>query len=173
MARQINWEEPISDEDREWAEQRGDMPAGFGGMNIREAIEANDAKHGKGERSSSFNREERISELRTAIADAQNEIERLTVEANLETNPNLAKQGDPAVGIVRDNTGVDGQAPEGSSEPKEDYSDQQYWTKAKLAEEIDKRNEERVAAGLEPLSRSGNRSELVERVLRDDEELEG
>lgn len=171
MSRKINWSEPITDEDREWAEQIGDAPAGFGGLTMREAVQANDVKFGKSELAPELDREERIAELRNAIAVSQNEIERLTVEGNLETNPNLAKQGDPKVGLVVDNTGVDGQRPEGSPEPAETYENGTYWTKARLAQEIDSRNGDRKAAGLPELATTGNRSELVERLLQDDREL--
>jgi hypothetical protein len=172
MSREINWEEPLSDEDRVYLEHRLDAPAGFGGMNIAQAIEANDAKHGRAEKAQALSREERIAELRTIIADSQNEMERLVSEGNLEANPNLGKQGDPAVGLVVDNTGVDGERPEGSPEPKETYSNEKYWTKARLSEEIEARNGDRVAAGLDALSTSGTRSEMVERLQKDDKELE-
>jgi hypothetical protein len=173
MSRDINWEEPLSDEDRVYLEHRLDAPAGFGGMNIAQAIEANDAKHGRAEKAQALSREERITELRTIIADAQNEMERLVTEGNLETNPNLGKQGDPAVGLVVDNTGVDGERPEGSPEPIPDYSDVKYWTVPKLQEEISARNVDRKAAGLDEISTTGKRAELVERLQKDDEELEG
>jgi hypothetical protein len=173
MSRQIDWSKPLSDEDRAYLEYRLDTPAGFGGMNIAQAIEANDAEHGKAEKDSSLSREERIAELRTVLADSQNELERLTVEANLAANPNQAKQGDPSVGLVLDNTGVDGERPEGSPEPKETYADEKYWNKNKLTDEIKARNTERVAQNLEAMSTSGTRAELVERLLQDDEELEG
>lgn len=172
MSREINWDEPLSDDDRAWAEQRADTPTGFGGLNYAGAVAANDAKFGKGGDAPAVDPTERISELRAAIADAQNEIQRLEVENNLVTNPNLAVQGDPAVGLVVDNTGVDGERPEGSPEPKEAYENTTYWTKARLTQEIESRNPDRQAAGLEPLSTGGNRAELVERLLADDKELE-
>jgi hypothetical protein len=170
MAREINWDEKLSDEDRAWAEQRLDQPAGFG-MNMQQRIADNDEKFG-GKKQPEKDREERRAELRTIINDAQNELERIEVEIATEGNPNTAKQGDPASGLVVDFTAVDGQTPEGAPTEKETYSDERYWTKAKLVEEIANRDQDRKDAGLEPLSRAGNRSELVERLLRDDRELE-
>lgn len=142
-------------------------------MNMGQRLAANDEKFGRQAKQDGRSRAERLEELRTQIADATNEIARLEAEQAQEENPNVAVTGDPAIGLVRDNTAIDGQAPEGASEDKEDYSDEKYWTKAKLAEEIETRNTERVAQDLEPLSKSGNRAELVERLLKDDEELEG
>jgi hypothetical protein len=171
VAREIDWSQEISDEDRIWLEQRPDMPAGDGKTNAQRLAE-NDEQYGKAAKDNAKSREERIADLRAAIADATNEIERLEREMAEEGNPNVAVTGDPAVGLVRDNTGVDGQTPDGAPTGKETYSDEKYWTKAKLAEEIDNRNVERTEQGLEPISRSGNRAELVERLLKDDEEIE-
>lgn len=170
MAREINWDEELSDEDRAWAEQRPDLPAG-NGMTIAQRMAENDEKYGRAEKSAAKSRDERISELRTTINDAQNELARLELEASQEANPNVAVTGDPSVGLIRDNTAVDGKTPEGAPTGGQDYSDEKVWTKARLAQEIDKRNEERVAEGLEPITKTGNRSELVERLIKDDEEL--
>jgi hypothetical protein len=171
MAREIDWDKELSDEDRTWAEQRLDAPAG-NGMTINDRIIANDEKFGRRAKDASKTRDERIAELRTVMADAQNEIERLHREAAEEGNPNVAVTGDPAVGLVRDNTGVDGERPDGAPEPKETYSNEKVWTKSKLTDELHARNEERTAQGLEPLSTTGTRAELVERLMKDDEELE-
>jgi hypothetical protein len=165
--RQINWDEPLSDEDRTWAEQRPDMPAG-NGMTVGQRLALMD--EGK---TSAQSRGERIEELRAVIADANNEIERLMREQAEEDNVNSAVVGDPASGLVRDNTEVNGQRPEGADEPRETYSNEKVWTKAKLSEEINNRNNERVEQGLEPLSTHGTRAELVERLMKDDEEIEG
>ncbi len=170
MARDINWDEPLSDEDRAWAEQRLDAPAGFG-MNVQERLAQNDEKFGKAAKDAGKSRQERMAELRTIIADSQNELERLTVEEGLAGNPNVAKQGDPRVGLVLDNTAVDGQAPEGAPVADEDYSDTKYWTVPRLQEEIDARNVDRKASNVSELNRNGKRSELVERLQQDDREL--
>jgi uncharacterized small protein (DUF1192 family) len=170
MAREINWDEEIGDEDRAWLEQRLDSPAG-NNMSYRQRLAENDARFGHGEKMASQNRVERIAELRGVIANAQNEIERLEIEQAREDNPNVAVTGNPAQGLVVDNTGVDGQPPEGATGEAETYSDEKHWTKAKLAEEIDKRNLEREADNLPPISKTGTRAELVDRLKADDEEL--
>lgn len=72
---------------------------------------------------------------------------------------------------MRDNTGVDGQAPEGAPQEGPDYSDAKYWTVARLQEEIRNRNVDRKAAGLDEMSDQGKRAELVERLQQDDAEL--
>lgn len=171
MSREINWDEELSDDERSWAEQRLDMPAGMG-MSVSQRLRANDEKFGRESKVASQTRAERIAELRTQMADAQNEIERLTVEQAQEDNPNVAVTGNPASGLVRDNTGVDGQTPEGAPVLSETYGDTKYWTVARLQEEIDARNADRRAANLPEISRDGRRPELVERLLKDDEELE-
>lgn len=171
IARDINWDEELSDEDRAWAEQRLDAPAGFG-KTIGQRLVENDVKFGRETKLASMTRAERIEHLRGVIANAQNEIERLEVEQANEDNPNVAVTGDPKVGLIVDNTGVDGKRPEGAPEEREDYSNAKYWTVPKLQEEIRARNEERVSQNLEPIAVDGKRAELVERLLRDDEELE-
>jgi hypothetical protein len=174
MARDINWDEPLSDEDRAWAIQREDQQ-GPGGRKFSDLIQANDEKHGRATKDQAKSREERRAELRTIIADAQNEMARLDAEEAEETNRNTAlagSVGDREAGLlVRDNTPVNGETPEGASTAQEDYSDERYWTKARLQEEIRSRNTEREAANLNPLPLTGNRSELVERLLQDDEEI--
>lgn len=155
-----------------WLEQRPDAPAG-NSMTNAERLRANDERFGREAKLASMSREERIAELRSQMADAQNEIERLEREQAEEDNQNVAVLGNPEQGgLIRDNTGVDGQPPEGAPEPAQDYSDEKYWTIARLQEEIDSRNVDRKAAGLEPMSRTGKRAELVERLQQDDKELE-
>jgi hypothetical protein len=174
MAVQINWAEPLSDEGRAWVSQRMDQQ-GPGGRTLGDLMQENDEKFGKAEKDAGKSRDERRTELRTVIADGQNELERLDREEAEEVNRNTAlagSVGDHAAGlIVRDNTSVDGQRPEGASAGKEDYSDERYWTKSRLTDELRKRNDERVASDMSPLPLTGNRSELVERVMRDDEEI--
>lgn len=167
--REINWDEPLSDEDRRWAEQRPDAPAG-NGMTVAQRLAALDAEHGYENGKSP---EQRMQELRATIADAQNELERLEREQSEAGNPNASQTGDPRSGIVVDNTPVNGEKPEGAPEAKEDYSDTKRWTVSALKSEIEDRNEDRVRDNLEPMSTHGNRSELVERLLQDDRELEG
>lgn len=153
-----------------WIEQRLDFPAG-NNMNMGQRLAENDQRYGRAEKQASQSREERVAELRSAIADAQNELARLENEAAVEANPNVATTGDPAIGLVVDNTSVDGETPAGAPEGQEDYSDEKYWTVARLKEEIESRNPDRKASGLQELSVSGKRAELVERLMKDDREL--
>jgi hypothetical protein len=174
MSRQINWNEELSDEDRMWAEQRPDQQ-GPSGRKFVDLIQENDERFNKAAKDAGKSREERRTDLRTAIAEAQNELERLDREEAEEVNRNTAlagSVGDQAAGLlVRDNTPVNGEVPEGASTAKEDYSNEKYWTKAKLTDELQKRNDERREASLSPLPLTGNRSELVERLMKDDEEI--
>jgi hypothetical protein len=167
MARQIDWDKELSDEDRTWAEQRPDMPAG-NGMTVRERLAANDEKFGKAAKDAKKSRAERIQDLEGVIANAQNEIERLQREQAEEDRVNASVTGDPAVGLVRDNTPVDGERPAGAPEPVQTYDDEKHWTVARLRQEIESRNPDREAAGLPAMSTSGKRSELVERLQQDD-----
>jgi len=174
MARDINWDEALSKEDRVWAEQRLDQQ-GPGGRKFADLIQENDEKHGRTDKPKTKSREERRAELRTLISDSMNELERLDKEEADEINRNVAlagSVGDQEAGLlVRDNTSVNGEKPEGASGQAEDYSDERYWTKQRLVDEIRNRNTDRVAANLNPIPVTGNRSELVERLLKDDEEL--
>jgi hypothetical protein len=177
MARNIDWSKPLSDEDRVWAEQRLDAPSGGNGLSIGEAIAANDEQFGGKDKPVTKTRSERMPELRTIIADSTNELARLEQEQIDEDNANRARAGslgDAAKGLsFTDNTPVNGEAPEGASTAKEDYADTVKWTKASLTDEIKARNVDREADGVPALAVTGNRSELVERLLRDDEELAG
>lgn len=174
MSREIKWEEELSDEDRAWAEQRLDQQ-GPAGRKFADLLQDNDEKFGKKAKDAAKTRDQRRAELRTTIAEAQNELERLDREEVEEINRNTAlagSVGDQAAGlIVRDNTPVNGEVPEGASTAKEDYSEERYWTKARLTDELQKRNSARKEEGLNPLPLTGNRSELVERLLQDDDEI--
>lgn len=159
MSREIDWNKELSDEDREYAEQRG----------WDERIAENDAKFGKPNAKASVNREQRMEQLRGEIAERQNELDRLTLEAEQEANANRSIAGDPRTGnLVVDNTGVDGQTPDGAPKETETY---EGWNVDRLKAEIRKRNQEREAEDLEPLPTSGRREELVERLLADDREI--
>lgn len=169
MARYINWDEPLSKEDRAWAEQRPDIPV-KDGKKIADLLAEID-----GRKPSSQTRDERRGELRTTIANAENELARLDKEEADEVNRNTAiagSIGDQAAGLAtRDNTAVDGERPEGAPDDVERYTDEKYWTKPRLTDELRKRNSDRQASGLNPLPITGNRSELVERLMKDDEEI--
>lgn len=173
MARQIDWSKPVSDEDRAWAEQRLDTSSGQDGLTIGEQLERNDAAHGKAAKDSKKTRAERLDDLRSTIADAENEISRLQLEQAEEDRQNAAFSGTPedarkGLGFV-DNTPVNDEVPQGADTGKRDYS---QMTVPDLQQEITARNEDRQQAGLEPLSIHGKKSELVERIQQDDREIE-
>lgn len=167
MAREINWDEQVSDEDRAWLEQRPDMPAGLG-MTNAERLADNDARFGKEAQDAKKTRAEQIDEARSQMAELNNKIERLLAEQAAEDNANVAQTGNPASGLVVDNTPVNSERPQGAPEPAQNYSDEKYWTKQRLQAEIDSRNPDREGAGLPPLSKTGTRAELVERLQEDD-----
>lgn len=173
MSRQINWDEELSDEDRAWAQQRGDQQ--WDGKSFNERIAENDEQFGKEAKTNRMSRSERMADLRSTIADSQNELARLEQEQADEDNANKAlagSVGDQAAGLlVTDNTPVNGEQPVGSPATKDDYSDTNKWNVPSLKTEIDKRNEERAKDNLELLHKSGTRAELVERLRQDDAEL--
>lgn len=158
MSREINWNEALSDEDRAYAMERG----------WEDQIAGNDARFGK-DPDPVLSREQRMDVLRAEIAERTNELARLTFEAEQERNSNKSISGDLRTGqIVVDNTGVDGETPEGAPVPPETY---EGWSSDRLKAEIKERNKEREEAGLEPLSVSGTKAELTERLLQDDRDI--
>lgn len=160
MARDIDWSKPLSDEDRTWAEQRDWLAS---------KIEENDRQFGGKKAKPSQTRAERMEELRGVIADATNELARLETEQADEDNENRLRSGAIDEGrFVTDATHVDGEKPEGAPEPAETY---EGWNADKLKAEIRERNKERAEAGLEPLSTSGTKAELTERLLQDDRDI--
>lgn len=159
MAREIDWSKPLSDEDRKWALE----------WDQHEQVAQNDRDFGRVDNTASQDRADRISELRTVIAESTNELARLEQEQIAEDNANRAVAGDPATGnVIQDNTGVDGQTPEGAPEEPKKYDG---WNVDKLKAEIKERNKEREEAELAPLSLSGSKAELTERLLADDREI--
>lgn len=159
MSREINWNEPLSDEDRAYAEMRG----------WDDRIADNDARFGNEKADKGMSRDQRMEKLRAEIAERTNELDRLTLEAEQEANANRSIAGDPRTGnLIVDNTGVDGEAPEGAPAEAKRYDDM---SSDKLKAEIRKRNKEREAEDLDPLPTSGTKAELVERLLADDREI--
>lgn len=155
--KKIDWSKKLSDADREWAMQFS---------HLRTRVEENDREFG-GKREQS--RDERMEELRATISSAQTELARLEAEQADEGNENRAVVGDPATGqVIRDNTGVDGETPEGAPQAAETYDG---WNVDRLKAEIRNRNKEREAESLDPLPTTGRREELVERLLADDREI--
>lgn len=155
----IDWTKPITAVERAHAEQ----------WEMFDQIEANDREFAGKEAEPAQDRAERMEALRGQIASATNELARLEQEQIDEDNTNRALAGDPATGnVIRDNTAVDGQTPEGAPEPPATY---EGWNADKLKAEIRERNKDRGEAGLEPLSTSGSKAELTERLLADDREI--
>lgn len=150
MSRDIPQDEPLSPEDRAYLEVRGQ----YGTI-------------------------KRIDELNGGAPDADQETE--TEESlaaqigDLEAQANDLRGRQTALRIareqqeagVRDNTVVDGQ---GGSENRADDYDDAAWTKARLAQEIDKYNADRDAD--QQVSTSGTKAQLVERLRALDAEDE-
>jgi hypothetical protein len=148
MSRVINEEEPLSAEDRNYLEQRGNY-----GL-----IRRMDERHG----SAVAPEEETEESLSQQIADLEGQAEALRAR---RTALQTAREQEEA--RVRDNTVVDGQG--GSENRADDYEDAS-WTKARLAAEIEKRNEDRDDD--EQVSSSGTKAQLVERLRALDAEAE-
>jgi hypothetical protein len=150
MSRDIPQDQPLSDEDRAYLEVRGQ----YGII-------------------------KRIDELNGGAPDADPETE--TEESlaaqigELEAQANDLRGRQTALRIareqheagVRDNTVVDGKG--GTEDRSDDYEDVS-WTKARLAQEIDKYNADRDAD--EKISTSGTKAQLVERLRALDAEAE-
>lgn len=160
MSKEINWDEPLSDADREHALQR----------NMHDKVAENDARFG--DERAQQSREGRLSELKGLVAKYQAEINLLEQEAAEEMLArNASAVGDFKTGnVIRDNTGVDGEAPEGSMPVGNDYSDSR-WTVDALKKEITDRNGDRAKVNLPPLSLKGTKAELIERLQEDDAEI--
>lgn len=158
--KKLDWDSKLSNEDREWALQFD---------HLRSQVEENDREFGRADTSESEDRAARIDELRGLISEHTNELARLEAEQANEDNTNRAVAGDSVTGnAIRDNTGVDGETPEGAPAPAETY---EGWNAERLKAEIRERNKEREEAGLAPLSVGGSKAELTERLLADDREI--
>lgn len=160
MSKEIDWSKPLSDDDREHALQR----------NMHAKVAENDAQFAR-ERSQQ-SRGDRLSELRGLVAKYQAEINLLEQEESEEILArNASAVGDFKTGnVIRDNTGVDGEAPEGSMPVGNDYTDSR-WTVEALKSEITDRNGDRAKVSLPPLSLKGTKAELIERLQADDAEI--
>lgn len=163
MARVINWDQKLSDADREWASQRDEF---------LEKIEENERRFGGPEPvSAPINKAERIAEMRGLIDKYTNEIARLEKELADEANTNSAFAGDQVTGnSIVDFTPVNGQKPDGAPESPEDYLSEK-WTIDALKDDIKRRNAERATEDLAPISMRGTKSELIERIQADDREI--
>lgn len=140
MARKIDWEKPLSDEDYDWLVTNG----------REDEAAASDQKHNTARAPrSGMTREQRAER----IVALQAELDRLNAEQAAAENPNVAN---PATGLV-DNTPVDGEAPEGAPSPAGDNYE-------------DKTNEElRDLLRERELSTKGTKAEMVERLREDDQ----
>jgi len=129
-------------------------------------IEENEAQFG---RDSGLNLETK----KARVVELESELSSLRQEIATEENPNEANPGAGGLGGgLRDNTVVDGERPAGAPrDATDDYDDTEKWTKAKLSDELKRRNKEREENDLEPLRTTGNRSELVDALRLDDKEL--
>lgn len=158
MARKIDWEKALSAEDKAYALQR----------DMHDKVAENEARFGKGDMPEGAKRDERIEELRGQITELQNELDQLTAAKAEEENI-----GGPAVRgsqVVTSGTFTYGDNSQTGQDVVQDYSGEE-WTGPKLKAEIKSRNEERARDGLQPLSVSGNVSELRERLMQDDKEI--
>lgn len=158
MARQIDWDKPLSEDDKAYALQR----------DMHDKVAENEARFGKGERPKGSKRDERIEELRGQITELDNELNTLLADKAAEEDLG----GAIVRGAAPQTTGTftDGQASQTGQDATEKY-DGSEWTVAKLKAEIKARNEERQKDGLDPLSTSGSQTELRERLMQDDREI--
>lgn len=138
MARKIDWEQPLSDEDYDWLVTNG---------REAEAV-ASDERHGTKRARGVMTVEDRAAR----IVELRAELDRLEAEQRLAENPNVAS---PATGLV-DNTPVDGEKPEGAPTAPEDGYDEM--TNEQLRDELRERE----------LSTKGTKAEMIERLREDD-----
>lgn len=155
MSKKVDLSKPLSPEDRQYLMDRGRVAE----------VEANEAEHGKQSGMTKDQRQRRI-------ADIMAELRQLEEEQNREDNPNEANPTPGIGGGVRDNTVVDGKRPtDATPDLSDDYEDERKWNKAKLVDELKGRNREREENNLPLLRTTGTRSELVEELRRDDQEI--
>jgi hypothetical protein len=160
MSRQINFNEKLSEEDRNWLLQNGET----------QKVHQNDEEFGRKE--TDGDTDEQVEEK---LAAARAEVGRLEAElANRQSPGNIAQGGMTALtgGQVPgpiDNTVVDGETPEGA--PDAGGDDYESKTVPELRKELDKRNKERQENDQEPFSTTGTKAELIERIRQDDREI--
>jgi hypothetical protein len=155
MSKRIDLGKPLSPEDREYLMNRG------------RAAEVAD-NEGRFGRTSGMTMEQRADR----IAELEGELAGLRAEQEREANPNLASPTSIASGGVKDNTVVDGETPAGAPvSPEDNYEKHPVWTVSKLVDELKERNRDRAEAKQPPLSLTGTKAELIERLREDDKEL--
>lgn len=158
MARVIDWNKPLSAEDKQYALQR----------DMHDKVAVNEAKFGRADLPAGAERDQRIEELRAELTERQNELEMLLQAKAKEEN-----EGGEAVRGGQ--TGSAGTFTEGDKSQTGDDPVRRYdtaeWTVPKLQAEIGRRNEERKNEELPELSTRGTKAELVERLMQDDKEI--
>jgi hypothetical protein len=158
VSKEINWDEPLSDFDRQYALDRL----------MHDKVRENDERFGAPEK-----RSRTLEAVQGELAEARQRVMELEAERNRLANPNVATQtptdgtfppvtGTAVVG-VSDNTVVDGEKPEGA--PEDDADEYDGWTKADLVDEIDERNK----MDNTNISTTGTKAELIERLRADDQ----
>jgi hypothetical protein len=158
VARNIDWEKPLSAEDKAYALQR----------DMHDKVAENEAKYGRADMPAGAERDQRIEELGRQITERQNELDML-----LHKKAEDEGLGGPAVRggeTVTSGTFTEGDKSQTGQDPVRHY-DGPEWTLAKLQAEIAKRNEERAAEEIPELSARGTKAELVERLMQDDKEI--
>lgn len=147
MSRQIDWDKPLSEDDRRWALDRG----------MYHKVALNDEQHGNSEepdedaraRSTGVRGTEPSSQERTEP------LERTPQTTGLHTD-HAGRPLDPETGLARDSGGSD-----------EDGDEYDEMSKGELRDEIDRRNSERDDDDRIPVS--GNAEDLRARLREDDD----
>jgi hypothetical protein len=160
MSRQINFNEKLNEDDREWLLRNGET----------QKVQRNDEEFGRKE--TDADTDEQVAEK---LAAARAEVARLEAEvANRQAPSNVAQGGMAALtgGQVPgpiDNTVVGDEAPEGAPEPEGDNYEAK--TVPELRAILDRKNAARKDDGADPFSTTGTKAELIERIRQDDREL--
>lgn len=142
MSREVDLDQPLSEEDRQYLQDRGKHAD----------IRANDERFGGP-----------VEEDEEALDNKIMDLEEQAAVLRARKAALVAAREQEEAGVT-DRTVVNG---EGGDEPDDDYDDP-AWTKAKLQAEIEKRNEDRDDDG--KMSSAGTKAQLVERLRADDEE---
>lgn len=145
MTRNINWDKPLSEEDRDWAVARG--------MDLQ--VAQNDSEHGR--------KSTDTSDIDLAIVNGIRGTEPSATSDRTETHG----IGEAQLAVNRDRAAAIAAAEGGGSGAD---TDDRYSTMSKdeLKDEIESRNAEREDAGLDALPVGGNKGDLQDRLREDD-----
>jgi hypothetical protein len=143
VSKDINWDEPLSRFDREYAIGRG----------LEDKVRKNELKFGTDNPTS----DEQIEEMEAKLSE-------LKAAKAARDNVNVARSKFGAV----DNTEIEGEVPQGASVRHD--ANYEVMSKAQLVDEIGRRN--KGFAAEDQISTAGTKSELVERLRADDEEAD-